>query len=163
MASSPARPIPEGWHSLTPHLICAGASEAIAFYAQAFGAVEISRLAGPDGKLMNAQIRIGDSNLMLVDEMPQWGALGPTARGGTPVTLHLYVEQVDAAYAQAVAAGATPVMPPQDMFWGDRYGQVRDPFGHLWSLATHQRDLTPEQIRAGMAQAMSAQRDGKPG
>ncbi|MDE2457461.1 MAG: VOC family protein, partial [Burkholderiales bacterium] len=142
-----------------PHLICAGASDAIGFYAKAFGAVEISRLAGPDGKLMNAQLRIGDSHLMLVDEMPPWGALGPTARGGTPVTLHLYVEDVDAAFAQATAAGATTVMPPQDMFWGDRYGQVRDPFGHLWSLATHQRDLTPAQIRAGMEQAMSAPRE----
>ncbi|MBU6441653.1 MAG: VOC family protein [Betaproteobacteria bacterium] len=133
-------------HSLTPHLICRGAAEALDFYVRAFGAVELVRLPGPDGRLMHATLRVGDANLMLVDEMPEWGALGPLALGGTPVTLHLYVDDVDASFQRAVAAGATPKMPPADMFWGDRYGQVIDPYGHRWSIATHVRDVPPEQM-----------------
>lgn len=140
------KPIPEGMHTLTPHIICAGAARAIDFYIKAFGAVEMARLAGPDGRLMHGAVRIGDSTLMLMDAFPEWGTPDPKALNGTPVVLHLYVEDVDAAHAQAVAAGATSVMPVTDMFWGDRYGQVRDPFGHLWSIATHKQDLTPEQI-----------------
>ncbi len=143
---SQVRSIPEGMHSLTPHLICRGAASALDFYARAFGAVELMRLPAPDGRLMHATLRIGDSHLMLVDEMPEWGALGPLSLGGTPVTVHLYVEDVDAAFQQAVAAGATPKMQPADMFWGDRYGQLLDPFGHRWSLATHVRDVPPEQL-----------------
>ncbi|MGH6646359.1 VOC family protein [Aquabacterium sp.] len=149
--ASNVKAIPDGMHSLTPHLVCAGAAEAIEFYKKAFNAVETARLPGPDGKLMHAAVRIGDSVLMLVDEFPQWGSLGPKALKGSPVTLHLYVEDVDAGVAQAVAAGAKLTMPVADMFWGDRYGQVEDPFGHKWSLATHTRDLTPEDIKAGMA------------
>ena len=152
MSTATVKPIPEGMHSLTPHLICAGAAEAIAFYQAAFGAVEDLRLPGPDGKLIHAMIHIGDSPLMLVDEMPQWGALGPKLLKGSPVTIHLYVRDVDATIAQAVKAGAKVTMPVADMFWGDRYGQLEDPFGHRWSVATHTRDLTPEQIREGMAQ-----------
>ena len=146
-------PIPPDMHSITPHLVCAGAAAAIDFYVQAFGAVEQGRLPGPDGKLMHAQVRIGDSPLMLVDEMPEWGALGPLALNGSPVTLHLYVEDVDATVARAVAAGARITMPVSDMFWGDRYGQLQDPFGHRWSVASHIRDLSPEQIAAAMAGA----------
>jgi len=108
--------------------------------------------SGPDGKLMHAMIRIGDSPLMLVDEFPQWGSLGPRSLKGTPVTIHLYVEDVDAVTEQAVAAGATVVMAVQDMFWGDRYGVVEDPFGHRWSVATHIRDVTPEEILAAAGQ-----------
>lgn len=145
-----AQPIPAGSHSLTPHLVCAGAADAIAFYVRAFGAVEQFRLPGPDGRLMHAALRIGDSMLMLVDENPEWGLLGPTALKGSPVTVHLYVEDVDAVVAQAVAAGATVTMPVADMFWGDRYGKLRDPFGHDWSVATHLRDLSAEQIREAM-------------
>ena len=152
MTTAPVKAIPEGMHTITPHLVCAGASDAIAFYKAAFGAVEGGRMAGPDGKLMHAQVRIGDSTLMLVDEMPEWGALGPKALKGSPVTIHLYVKDVDAVVAQAVKAGATLKMPVADMFWGDRYGQVEDPFGHKWSVATHTRDLTPEQIHQGMMQ-----------
>jgi len=144
--------IPEGMHSITPHLVCAGASDAIAFYKAAFNAEEGGRMAGPDGRLMHAQVRIGDSTVMLVDEMPEWGALGPKALKGSPVTIHLYVTDVDATVAQAVKAGAKLTMPVAEMFWGDRYGQLEDPFGHKWSVATHTRDLTPEQIRQGMAQ-----------
>ncbi|MEP6874038.1 MAG: VOC family protein [Burkholderiales bacterium] len=145
------RPIPDGMHSLTPHLICAGAAAAIEFYKAAFGAVEVVRMPGPDGRLMHASVRIGDSALMLVDEMPEYGALGPRSLKGSPVTIHLYVTDVDAAVAQAVAAGAKVTMPVADMFWGDRYGQLEDPFGHRWSVATHTRDLTPAQIQEGMA------------
>ncbi|MDO9005320.1 MAG: VOC family protein [Aquabacterium sp.] len=154
-STSTVKPIPDGMHSLTPHLVCAGAAEAIEFYKKAFNATEMARLPGPDGKLMHAAVRIGDSVLMLVDEFPQWGTLGPLALKGSPVVLHLYVEDVDAQVKQAVAAGAKLTMPVTDMFWGDRYGQVEDPFGHKWSVATHTRDLTPEEIKAGMAQQQS--------
>ncbi len=151
MTASTVKPIPEGMHTITPHLVCAGAADAIAFYEKAFDAVELARLPGPGGKLMHAQLRIGDSPLMLVDEMPEWGALGPRALKGTPVTIHLYVPDVDAAVAQAEAAGAKVTMPVADMFWGDRYGQVEDPFGHKWSLATHTKDMSPDEIKSAMA------------
>ncbi|MDI1260983.1 VOC family protein [Aquabacterium sp.] len=151
-STSTVKAIPDGMHSLTPHLVCAGAADAIEFYKKAFNAIELARLPGPDGKLMHALVRIGDSMVMLVDEFPQWGTFGPKALKGSPVVLHLYVEDVDAQVAQAVAAGAKLTMPVTDMFWGDRYGQVEDPFGHKWSVATHTRDLTPEEIQAGMAQ-----------
>ena len=147
------QPIMNGMHTITPHLICKDAAEAIPFYVKAFGAVELARLPGPDGRLMHAMLRIGDSPLMLVDEMPEHGALGPLALKGSPVTLHLSVKDVDAAVAQAVAAGATVTMPVADMFWGDRYGLVQDPFGHNWSVATHIRDLSPKEIQAAFAEA----------
>jgi PhnB protein len=150
MTKSTIKPIPDGMRSLTPHLVCADAARAIEFYKAAFNAVEEMRLPGPDGKLMHAALRIGDSALMLVDENLEWGMLGPKTLKGSPVTIHFYVEDVDAAVAQAVAAGAKVTMPVADMFWGDRYGVLQDPFGHSWSLATHQRDLTPEQIRQAM-------------
>ncbi len=143
---STVKPIPEGMHTVTPHLCCAGGEAALEFYKKAFGAVVKSCLCGPDGKVMNAQFTIGDSALMLHDECPQWGALGPKALGGTAVTIHLYVTDADAVAATAVAAGATVKLPVQDMFWGDRYGLVIDPFGHQWSIATHVQDLTHEQI-----------------
>jgi uncharacterized glyoxalase superfamily protein PhnB len=152
MAINQVKPIPEGMHSLTPLLTCAGAADAIEFYKKAFNAVEQSRLPGPDGKLMHASVKIGDSVLMLTDEFPEWGGLGPKMLKGSPVTIHLYVEDVDAAFAQAVAAGAKVTMAIDDMFWGDRYGKLEDPFGHQWSVGTHTRDLTPEQIQEGMAQ-----------
>lgn len=149
------KPIPDGMHSVTPHLICAGASDAIAFYEKAFGAVELNRMPGPDGKLMHAAIRIGTSVVYLFDEMPQWGALGPNALKGSPVTLHLFVEDADASFTRAVAAGAVVKMPMADQFWGDRYGKVTDPFGHDWAIATRIRDMTPEEMMAAM-QAMFA-------
>ena len=141
-------PIPPGMHSVTPHLVCAGAADAIAFYKKAFNAQELAQLAGPDGKLMHGMIKIGDSALMLVDEYPQWDSLGPKARNGTSVTLHRYVEDADAQFKQAIDAGCSVRMPLTDMFWGDRYGVLQDPFGHLWSIATHVRDVSPEEIRA---------------
>jgi PhnB protein len=164
MSSTQVQPIPEGMHSVTPHLICAGAADAIDFYKKAFGAVEVSRLPGPNGKLMHGAVRIGDSTVMLAEEMPEWKSFGPKALKGTSVVIHVYVPDVDAAFAKAVAAGATVRMPVTDMFWGDRYGQVEDPFGHLWSLATHTRDLTPEQIMQGMASMGGGDcPEGKPG
>lgn len=142
------RPIPEGMHSLTPHIVCRDASAAMDFYVRAFGARAGGKLTGTDGKLMHGLLWIGDSALMLVDEQPDWGMSSPLSLKGSPVVLHLYVEDVDAALARAVDAGATLVMAAADMFWGDRYGQVRDPYGHLWSIATHVRDVSPADIEA---------------
>jgi PhnB protein len=144
--------IPEGMHTVTPHLICAGAAEAIEFYKKAFGAVELSRMPGPDGKVMHASIRIGDSVIMLNDEFPEWGSFGAKHFKGSPVIIHLYVENADAAFDQAMRAGAKVTMPLADMFWGDRYGKVEDPFGHQWSIGTHIRDVTPEQMQKAMEQ-----------
>jgi uncharacterized glyoxalase superfamily protein PhnB len=139
--------IPEGMHSITPHLVCAGASKALDFYQKAFGATELARLPGPDGRLMHAAMKIGDSTVMLADEMPEWGSLGPKALKGSPVTIHLYVEDVDALVARAVKAGAKVTMPVEEQFWGDRYGKLEDPFGHHWSVATHVRDVTAEEMK----------------
>jgi PhnB protein len=145
--SNPVKPIPEGSHALTPHLVVKGASQAIEFYKKAFGAEEIMRMPGPDGKsIIHAQLKIGDSQLFLVDEFPEMGGLGPLSIGGTPVTIHLFVEDVDTVFNRAVAAGAQVNMPLENAFWGDRYGRITDPFGHSWSLATHKEDLTPEEI-----------------
>ena len=144
--------IPEDMHVVTPHLIIAGAANAIEFYKKAFGAVEAARLPGPDGKIMHAMIRIGGDAIMLVDEMPQWGALGPKALKGSPVTIHLNVEDVDAFFKRAVDAGAKVTMPLADQFWGDRYGKVEDPFGHQWSIATHVRDVSPKEMQEAMKQ-----------
>lgn len=142
------KPIPEGMHSLTPHLVCRDANAAMDFYIKAFGATEGGRVPAPDGKLMHGLLRIGDSALMLVDENPDWGLLSPLSLNGSPVTVHLYVDDVDATIAQAVTAGARITMPAEDMFWGDRYGKLVDPFGHEWSVATHLRDVSPEAIQA---------------
>jgi len=150
-------PIPPGMHTITPHLVCKDAAVAIEFYKEAFGAVEVSRLPGPNGRLMHAMLRIGDSMLMLVDEFPEMHVRGPQALGGTPVTIHLSVADADAAFRRATAAGATARMPVTDMFWGARYGQVQDPSGHMWSIATQVRELTPEQI----VEAMKAQPMGE--
>jgi PhnB protein len=150
---SSVKPIPDGMHTVTPHLVCDGAAAAIEFYKKAFNATELMRVPGPGGKLMHAAVKIGDSTVMLVDAFPEWGSVDPQALKGSPVTLHLAVANVDALFAQAVAAGCKVVMPLADMFWGDRYGSVVDPFGHNWSIATHIRDLSPEEI----AQAMASQ------
>ncbi|BAN23301.1 glyoxalase/bleomycin resistance protein/dioxygenase [Caballeronia insecticola] len=138
-------------HSLTPHLCCAGAAEAIEFYKRAFNAVELGRMPAPDGKLMHAMVKIGDSTLMLVDENPAFGILGPKAIKGSPVTIHLYVEDADAIVKQAADAGAKVIMPVAEMFWGDRYGRLEDPFGHQWSVATHVRDVSPEEMKDAMS------------
>lgn len=142
--------IPPDMTAITPHLTCRDAAAAIDFYKQAFGAVEGGRLPGPDGKLAHALIRIGGAALMLVDEYPDQGMLSPLSLKGSPVTIHLYVADVDATVARALEAGATLTMPVADMFWGDRYGRLVDPFGHQWSVATHRHDLSPAQIAAAM-------------
>lgn len=148
--NQPVKRIPDDMHPVTPHLAVDDSRAAIRFYEQAFGATQAALLPGPDGRIMHAMVRIRDSAVMLHDAMAECGSPSPKGLKGTPVTLHLYVEDTDAAFAQAVAAGATAVMPPADMFWGDRYGVVEDPFGHRWSIATHMRDLTPEQIAEEM-------------
>lgn len=147
---SQTKPVPDGMRTVTPHLTCAGASDAIDFYERAFAAVEVARMPGPGGKLMHAMIRIGDSAIMLVDEFPDYGSFGPKSLKGSPVTIHLYVEDVDAFVRRAVDAGAKITMPIADMFWGDRYCRLEDPFGHQWSVATHIRDMTPEEMQEAM-------------
>ncbi|RYD25081.1 MAG: VOC family protein [Verrucomicrobiaceae bacterium] len=156
-ASSSVNPVPNGMRTVTPHLVCAGAADAIEFYKKAFGATENMRLAAPDGKLMHGCVSIGDSMVMLVDEMPDCGCMGPKSIGGSPVTIHLQVEDADALHDRAVKAGATATMPMADMFWGDRYGIVTDPFGHNWSIATHIKDLTPEEIQEAAKNACCGQ------
>lgn len=143
-------PIPKGMTAVTPHLICAGAADAIEFYKQAFNAVEEARMLSPDGKIMHACMRIGGAAVMLVDEMPQWGCFGPKSLKGSPVTIHLFVADADATVAQAVKAGAKVLMPLSDMFWGDRYGKIEDPFGHEWSIGTHLRDVSPADMQEAM-------------
>ena len=155
MTEPQVKSIPDGMHTVTPHLICAGAADAIEFYKKAFNAVESGRMAGPQGKLMHALIRIGDSAVMLVDEFPDWGSIGPKTLKGSPVTIHLYVEDVDAIVKRAVAAGAKITMPLEDTFWGDRYCKLEDPFGHHWSVATHVRDVSPEEMRQAAEKACS--------
>jgi uncharacterized glyoxalase superfamily protein PhnB len=142
-----AKPIPDGFHTITPHLVVKDASKAIEFYKKAFGAEELGRHAGPDGKsIMHALLKIGDSMLMLNDEFPEMNCRGPLAIGGTAVTIHLYVQDADKAFERATKAGAKATMPLADQFWGDRYGIVTDPFGHMWSIASHIADLTPAQM-----------------
>jgi len=140
------KPIPEGMHTITPHIVCKEAAKAIEFYKRAFGAIEIARHTTPGDKILHAAIQIGDSPMMVVDEFPDWGCLGPQSLKGSPVTLHLYVEDVDAFFTRALEAGATETMAVADMFWGDRYGKLEDPFGHSWSVATHVREVTPEEM-----------------
>jgi PhnB protein len=139
--------IPKGYHTVTPSLFVAGAAKAIEFYKKAFGAEEVMRFAAPDGKIMHAEIRIGDSTIMLGDEMPEHGGKSPKAYGGTPVGFFVYRENVDAEWKRAIGAGAREVMPLTDQFWGDRAGCIEDPFGHRWWLAQHVRDLSPEELR----------------
>jgi PhnB protein len=143
---SPVKAIPEGHHTITPHLIVRDASRAIEFYKQAFGAEEQVRMPGPGGKIMHASLKIGGSVLFLCDEFLEWGVRSPESLGGAGVSLHLYVENADQAFNRAVSAGAQVKMPLENMFWGDRYGKVTDPFGHEWAIATHIEDLTPEEI-----------------
>jgi PhnB protein len=153
MTMPQVKPVPDGMHTVTPHLVCAGAAEAIEFYKKAFNAVEMGRMPGPQGKLIHALLRIGDSAVMLVDEFPDWGSFGPKSLKGSPVTIHLYVEDVDAIVKRAVAAGAKITMPVENMFWGDRYCKLEDPFGHQWSIATHVRDVSPEDMQQAAQKA----------
>jgi PhnB protein len=152
-----AKAIPDGYRTVTPYLTVKGAAQAIEFYKRAFGARESERMTGPDGKsVMHAEIQIGDSLVMLSDEFPQMGSRSPQTLGGTTAAIFLYVPDVDAAFQQAVDAGAKAIMPPADMFWGDRFGKLVDPFGHEWAMATHKEDLAPEEIRKRGAAAMAS-------
>jgi len=145
-------PTSDAMQTLTPHIVCADAIAAIDFYQRAFNATEVMKLVGPTGKLVHAAVKIGQSMLMLAEELPDFGSLGPKSLKGSPVVLHLVVPDVDAAIAQAVAAGAIVTMPAADMFWGDRYGQIVDPYGHRWSIATRQRKLTPAEVQVAFQQ-----------
>jgi PhnB protein len=138
---------PKGYHTVTPSLFVAGAAKALDFYKKALGAEELMRFEGPDGKIMHAEFKVGDSIVMLADEMPEYGGKSPKSIGGTPVSFFVYGENVDAAWKRAVDAGAKEIQPLADQFWGDRTGCLEDPFGHHWWLAQHLEDLTPEQIR----------------
>lgn len=145
-----AKAIPDGYYTVTPHLVVKDAGGAIEFYKKAFGAEEVFRMPGPGGKVMHAELKIGNSHVMINDEMPDYGALGPQSIGGTPVTLHLYVNDVDSTFKRAISAGAKEEMAVADMFWGDRYGKLVDPFGHKWSVATHKEDVSPEECARRM-------------
>ena len=145
--TSRAKPIPEGFHTVTPYLFCRDAARALEFYKRAFGATESFRLADPSGKVMHAEIRLGDSTIMLADEFPEMNARSPQTIGGSPVLIHLYVQDVDGMVSQAVAAGAKVTRPVQDQFYGDRSGGLEDPFGHQWFVATHVEDVPPEELR----------------
>jgi PhnB protein len=154
--SEKTQAVPQGFHTLTPHLVIRDADRAIEFYQKAFGAELQGGVArGPDGKVIHAQLRIGDSNLMLNDEMPEYGSLSPLSGGSSSVTIHIYTPNVDAAFDRATSAGAKVAMPLMDQFWGDRYGLVTDPFGHRWSLASHVKDLSPEEMKRGMDEAFA--------
>ncbi|HEY6148213.1 MAG TPA: VOC family protein, partial [Thermoanaerobaculia bacterium] len=146
--------VPEGYHTVTPYLIIDGAAAAIEFYRKAFGAVEVVRMPSPDGRIGHAEIKIGDSHVMLADERPEMGARSPGTVGGSPVSIVLYVEDVDKVVARAVAAGAKIERPVEDKFYGDRMGGIEDPFGHRWYVGTHIEDVTPEEMKKRMA-AMS--------
>lgn len=151
--AKPGKPVPDGYHTITPHLVIDGASKAIEFYKEAFGAEELFRMPGPGGKVMHAEIKIGDCHVMLADEFPEMGVRGPERGKSSPVVLHVYSNDVDAAMEKARKAGATITMPAADQFWGDRYGKLTDPFGHCWSIATHKEDLSPEEIAERAAKA----------
>ena len=142
-----AQAVPRGYHTVTPSIVVAGATKAIDFYKKALGAEEVMRFPGPGGTIMHAEIRVGDSVVMLADEMPEQGGRSPKSYGGTPVSFFVYKDNVDAAWKRAVDAGAKEIMPLQDMFWGDRTGCLEEPFGHRWWLAQHVQDLTPEEIQ----------------
>jgi PhnB protein len=150
------KPIPEGYHTITPYLAVDDASEAIEFYKRAFSAKEQGRMEGPDGKIAHAELEIGDSKVMLSDPFPQFSTRPPKELGGTSVSVFMYVEDVDALVKQAVDAGATVEMEVEDQFWGDRFGTVTDPYGHMWSIATHVEDVPPEEMAKRAEAAMAA-------
>lgn len=141
-----------GMHTITPHLVCAGGGAAIDFYKKAFNAEEVARFLTPQGKLMHGCVRIGDSLVMIADEFPEWGSFGPNALKGSSVTIHINAADADKQFQQAVDAGCEVAMPLEDMFWGDRYGIVKDPFGHLWSIATHIREVSAEEIQKAISE-----------
>nr|WP_281719340.1 VOC family protein [Nitrosomonas nitrosa] len=153
--SNKIKPVPDGYHTLSAYLIVRGATSAIEFYKKAFGATELMRLNLPDGKIAHGEFKIGDSIFMISDENPDWGSTSPEALGGSPVTLHLYVPDVDTTFANAIQAGAIEKMPLENQFWGDRACQIVDPFGHYWHIATHIEDVDPSELSSRMEAFMS--------
>jgi PhnB protein len=155
------KPVPDGYHTLTPFLTIRDAAKAIEFYKAAFGAQERGVMKAPDGKVMHAELKIGDSIVMLSDEFPDFGSISPQALGGSASGLHIYLDNVDAAFDRAVKAGAQVEMPVMDQFWGDRFGRLKDPFGHKWSIATHVKDMSPEEMNQSMKDAMAKMQEKK--
>jgi PhnB protein len=154
--SAAVSPIPPGYHTLTPHIIVSDAKKAADFYQKAFGAEVRGMAQAPDGVIIHAEVKIGDSIMMFNEEVPHMGVLSPnTTKASTCVTLHMYVKDADKTFADAVAAGAKVIMPLEDQFWGDRYGTVEDPFGHRWSIATHIKDMSPEEMKGAMDEAIA--------
>jgi len=158
----PVKPVPDRYHTITPALTIRNAAKAIEFYKEAFGATERGVMKDPDGKVLHAELLIGDSIIMLADEFPQYGSLSPESTGGTSTQLHIYLDGVDAAFDRAVKAGATVLMPVMDQFWGDRYGQLKDPFGHKWSIGTHIKDMSMDEMKRGMDEAMAKMKNKMP-
>lgn len=152
----PVKPIPEGYHSVTPYLIIKGATAAIDYYKKVFGATEIMRFPTPDGQIGHAELKIGDSPIMLADEMPGRGYVSPKTLGGTPVSIMIYVNDVDTVFKKAVDTGAQVDQPIKDQFYGDRSGTIHDPFGHVWTIATHKEDVTPEEMKRRMSSLQPA-------
>jgi PhnB protein len=152
----PVKPIPEGYHAVTPYLIIKGATQALDFYKKVFGATEVMRFEAPGGKIGHAEIKIGDSHIMLADEMPERGYKSPKTIGGTPVSIMLYVNDCDAVFNRAVSAGSNPDQPLKDQFYGDRSGTITDPFGHVWTIGTHKEDVTPEEMKRRMSSLQPA-------
>jgi PhnB protein len=159
---SKVQPIPKGFHSITPYLVVNDAKSAIEFYQRAFGAQEIVKMDGPNGKIMHAELKIGDSIIMLADEMPGTGTSAPKTLGGTTAGVMLYTDNVDSVFKQAISAGAKADQQPTDQFWGDRYGKLTDPFGHSWSLATHIEDVAPEEMKKRMGEEMAKREQRQP-
>jgi PhnB protein len=153
----PVKPIPDGYHTVTPYLIVRGAARALEFYKKAFGATELFRFPGPEGVIMHAEMKVGDSPIMLADEMPGMPYRSPQSYGGTSVSIMLYVEDVDTVFNRSVAAGATVQRPVQDQFYGDRMGTIEDPFGHVWSISTHKEDVSHEEMKKRSEAAMQQQ------
>ena len=151
------KPIPDGFHTVTPSIVLSNAKEGIEFYKKAFDAKEIYQMPTPGGKIMHAMIQIGDSIVMMSDEFPEMGSRSPNTVGGTSTTIHLYVEDADNVYNKTVQAGATPIMPMMDAFWGDRFGTILDPFGHSWAISTHKKDVSPEEMRKAAEEFMGKQ------
>ncbi len=151
------KPVPEGYHTVTPYLIIQGASQALDFYKQAFAAEELVRMGGPNGKIGHAEIKIGDSMIMLADEHPEMGYRGPKAYGGSPVGIHLYINDVDSMFRKTIAAGAKELRPLKDQFYGDRSATLEDPFGHVWTISTHKEDVSPDEMERRIAAYMKEQ------
>lgn len=146
-----AKAIPDGYYSLTPYIVIKGAAEALEYYKAVFGATEVLRMPGPGGRIMHAEVKIGNSILMLADENPERGAFSPSTTGQATSSIMFYTDDVDATFARAVSAGAKADQPPTDMFWGDRMANITDPFGHMWGIATHKEDVSPEEMQRRMS------------